>query len=98
MKDLKVLEIARHRNGVCGAPFHVVRFEDAGEESGAFVATVFEAADHCAVLHVGRLAGGTVEFGVNSWRGDRFEPALRRVIAEWEKALTARLEEPNPVG
>jgi len=30
MKIRHIIAIANHRNGICGAPFHVVLFEDGG--------------------------------------------------------------------
>ncbi len=45
---------------------------------------VFEQASHVAVLQLDKLALGNIAFGVNSWRGDRYEPALRNAIALME--------------
>ena len=81
--SIAVRDIAGHRNGVDGAPFHVVTFEyDGGTGRGVepFVATVFEGAGQVAVLSVGRVVEGDVGFGSNSWRGDLFEAALRTAI------------------
>ena len=66
-----------HRNGIGGAPFNVVLFDDGHTEK---VAIVFEQPGYCAVLDVTKLAAGDIAFGSNSWRGDRFEPALRDAI------------------
>jgi hypothetical protein len=70
--------IARHRNGICGAPFHVVLFRDPDE--GRMLGIVFDLAYHVAVFNIDKLALGNIAFGVNSWRGDRYEPQLRRAI------------------
>ncbi len=78
--NLTIIDIATHRNGISGAPFAVVLFEDRDEEGGRKVAVLFDAPDHCAVLDVGKLARGDIAFGSNSWRGDRFEPALRKAV------------------
>ena len=32
---LSIIEIAHHRNGICGAPFAVVLFEDGGRKGAA---------------------------------------------------------------
>lgn len=77
---LNVIDFAHHRNGIAGAPFAVVLFEDNGPEGGRKVAVLFEQEGHCAVLDVDRLAQGDVAFGSNSWRGDRFEQSLRKSI------------------
>jgi hypothetical protein len=76
-----IIKIARHRNGICGAPFHVVLFEDnPGPEGSRKVGIVFDESHHCAVLDVAKLAAGDIAFGSNSWRGDVYEPHLRNAI------------------
>lgn len=74
---MKTIDIAYHRNGIGGAPFHVILFED---DSGRKVGIVFDEPYHCAVLDVDKLAAGDIAFTSNSWRGDQFEPILRRAI------------------
>jgi hypothetical protein len=76
--DLIIDSIAYHRNGICGAPFHVVVFRDPDE--GRMLGVVFGQEYHVAVFNLDKLALGNVAFGVNSWRGDRYEPSLRRAI------------------
>ena len=70
--------IQHHRNGISGAPFHVLLFRD--PEEGRMLGVVFEQASHVAVFNLDKLALGNIAFGVNSWRGDRYEPHLRRTI------------------
>ena len=77
---IELLDHAYHRNGICGAPFNVLLFKDTGDENTVKVAIVFDAPYHCAVLDVAKLARGSIAFGVNSYRGDRFEPALRAAL------------------
>jgi hypothetical protein len=77
---IRVIATAYHRNGICGAPFHVVLFRDTGEENTQKVGILFEEPHHCAVLDVVKLAQGSIAFGVNSYRGDRFESALREAL------------------
>jgi hypothetical protein len=77
---LKIIAIAHHRNGISGAPFDVVLFEDAGPEGGRKVAILFKGDSFCAVLDLAKLAAGDIEFGSNSWRGDKFEQSLRKAI------------------
>ncbi len=79
---LTLIDVACHRNGVCGAPFTVTLFDD-GESRK--VAILFDDPYHCAVLDVAKLASGDIRFGSNSYRGDVYEPTLRRLI----KAQTA---------
>lgn len=76
--QLTIENIQHHRNGVCGAPFHVLIFRDPDE--GRMVGVVFEQACHVAVFNLDKLAAGDIAFCVNSWRGDRYEPHLRKAI------------------
>jgi hypothetical protein len=76
-----ITHIAHHRNGIDGAPFHVVLFEDnPGREASRKFAIVFDAAHHVAVLDIDKLAAGDIAFGSNSWRADVYEPHLRNAI------------------
>ncbi len=79
---LKIIDIAFHRNGICGAPFHVVLFDDRCNEGRRMMAIVFEEDGHCAVLDVARLHAGDIAFGSNSFRGDNYEPYVRLAIKE----------------
>lgn len=81
---LHIENIQRHRNGVCGAPFHVLIFCDPDE--GRMVGIVFDEEHYVAVFHLDKLAAGNIAFGNNSWRGDRYEPHLRMAIARWQEA------------
>jgi hypothetical protein len=76
-----IISIAHHRNGIDGAPFYVVLFEDnPGPEASRKVGIVFDAPHQCAVLDIDKLAAGDIAFGTNSWRGDVYEPHLRDAI------------------
>ncbi len=77
---LTIENIQYHRNGISGAPFHVILFRDPDE--GRMLGIVFDQAYHVAVFNLDKLAVGNIAFGVNSWRGDRYEPTLRRAILE----------------
>lgn len=77
---IRVIDTAYHRNGICGAPFNVVLFDDTGDEDTRKVGILFEEPYHCAVLDVAKLAQGSIAFGVNSYRGDVFEAALRNAL------------------
>ena len=78
--QLQIIAIDYHRNGIGGAPFNVLLFHDGESQK---VGIVFERPGYCAVLDVQKLAGGDIAFGLNSWRGDRFEPDLRKAINEY---------------
>lgn len=91
--DIKIMEIAHHRNGVAGAPFSVVKF--VCPENGPMVGIVFALDDdddfgwdgRCAVFQSDLLADGIIAFGQNSWRGDHYEIPLRKAI-EQERTIT----------
>lgn len=83
---LKIIDIASHRNGICGAPFHVVLFDDQGTEGSRKVAVLFDEPYHCAVFDVAKLAAGDIAFGSNSFRGDHYEPHLRAATADYPPA------------
>lgn len=83
---LRVIHVARHRNGVAGEPFEVILFAE--RDSARKVAILFEESGRCAVLDVGLLARGDIAFGSNSWRGDEYEPCLRRAILDIESPTT----------
>ena len=95
---LTQFHIASHRNGISGAPFHVVTFHY--REAGCthhMGATVFETPGHVAVLDLDATVAGNIAFGEgNSWRGDAFEDALRAAIAQWEASRTAEEGKPCP--
>jgi len=77
---LKIIDIAFHRNGISGAPFHVVLFDDRCNDGRRMMAIVFEADGQCAVLDVAKLAAGDIAFGSNSWRGAEYQWRLRKAI------------------
>jgi hypothetical protein len=92
---LTIIDIAHHRNGISGAPFEVALFEDHEPAAGSRkVAILFEGRYHCAVLDVAKLAQGDIAFGSNSWRGDHYEPDLRKAIAK--DRLAADIEGRQP--
>jgi len=77
---LTIIDTAHHRNGICGAPFAVVLFEDSGPEGSRKIGILFDEPYHCAVLDVAKLTAGDIAFLSNSWRGDHYEPHLRKAI------------------
>lgn len=87
-----IVQIDHHRNGVGGEPFYAILFQDAEKENGLMVATVYEESGYCSVLRVADLADSDrgVTFGVNSWRGDRYEPELRQAIEAYDKKIEER--------
>lgn len=82
---IDIKKVAYHRNGVSGAPFHVITFVDDGK---TMVGIVFDEPSHVAVFDQRLLGRGTIAFGENSWRGDRYEQALRRAIIQYNAGTT----------
>jgi len=78
---ITIENIQYHRNGISGAPFHVLLFRD--PDQGHMLGIVFEQAYHVAVFNLDKLAHGNIAFGINSWRGDHYEPFLRMAISGW---------------
>lgn len=84
----RITEIAHHRNGVDGAPFYVLRFkcnkDETTEHGNDFLGIVFEKSHHVAVISLAEISHVGVVFGLNSFRGDNFEPELRQAIKDFE--------------
>lgn len=85
---LKIKKIAHHRNGICGEPFDIVLFADKQyRPMRNMMAIIFETKTCVAVLDTDLLAGGVIEFGQNSWRGDTYEADLRAIIDQYYESL-----------
>ena len=87
MRIHRIIDIDFHRNGISGAPFHVILFDDKGSEASRKVGIVFDTPHHVAVLDVAKLAEGVITFGHNSWRGDVFELELRAAIPDRNRQI-----------
>lgn len=84
MKNLQIVNADFHRNGVGGMPFHVALVDDPNEGDTKLV-IMFEAEGHTAVLSLDKLIESEdISFGSNSYRGDRYEEALRDELWESE--------------
>jgi hypothetical protein len=73
-RNIRGFKATYHRNGICGEPFHLCRFQFAETPRAPLVemqAIVFDAPGHVAV---------TSALSTDRWRGDDFEPALREAI------------------
>lgn len=91
---MKVWEISYHRNGIGGAPFHVVLFNDPEASENLMVAIVFEEPNYVAVLDTKKTANGDIEFAQgNSWRGDYYEAELRKHIKDQYEAKLRKLKD-----
>lgn len=76
---LTVVDASWHRNGIGGAGFYAVLFDEA--EHGRMIASLFDEAGYCAVYKIDELSKGNIAFARgNSWRGDVYEEALRPLV------------------
>lgn len=90
----KVTGVDRHRNGEDGEPFDIVSFQYENPSTGdvhQMIGIVFDEPGHVAVFDATMLGEGKTSFGGNSWRGDRFEEALRAAVESHEKDLYGHL-------
>lgn len=85
--ELEIREIAHQRNGVEGEGFCVVVFDDDGPAASRKVAVVFDQPGCCAVLDLEKLGRGVITQKLNGWRGDRFEPHLRKAIKRHDRTV-----------
>lgn len=90
--NITLLHIDSYRDGTCGTPFHVVLFRDGATASGVKLGVVLDAPSHVAVLDPARLLDYDGAFGADGWRGDAYEPHLRRLVAEHEAAEAAAFD------
>lgn len=85
--SIRVDEVAFHRNGVSGEGFHALLFrEREGRHWRKFLASVFEGPGVLSVICLDLVAEHGVASFENAWRGDHYEPHLRKAIAEYEEA------------
>jgi hypothetical protein len=77
LTNLQIVNADYHRNGGAGMPFKVALVDDPNEGDTKLV-IMFEAEGHTAVLSLDKLLESEdISFGSNSFRGDRYEEALR---------------------
>lgn len=92
---MKILKSAYHRNGVGGRPFYVYLVEGEVGDSVPLGKTLVvrfcgntdegdKGTMDCAAFDMSLLRDDVIEFGVNSWRGDRVSCELDRVLAAKE--------------
>lgn len=79
---LSIISASFHRNGISGEGFYAVLFTDK-DVNGTMVAALFDEPGYCAVFNIEKLGEGNVEFGENSWRGDRYASELRPLLDEY---------------
>lgn len=83
---IRIEEIAYHRNGVGGNGFSVLKFTEGRDRK---LAIVFPGRGNVAVFDRALLADDAIAWTVNSWRGDRYEHALRDALKAADQMLNA---------
>lgn len=93
--NLTIKEVSFHRNGIGGVGFHAVHFVDHDQlgkrnKDAEMLGIVFDEPGYCSVIQLNQPQF-TVKFGVNSWRGDRYEPELRSAIKTMKSSGSIRV-------
>ena len=77
LKNLQIVDADSHRNGVAGVPFKVALVDDPNDGDTKLV-IMFPEQYYTAVLSLDKLINNEdIAFGSNSFRGDRYDDALR---------------------
>jgi hypothetical protein len=77
LKNLQIVDADSHRNGVAGIPFKVALVDDPNDGDTKLV-IMFPEQYYTAVLSLDKLINNEdIAFGSNSFRGDRYDDALR---------------------
>lgn len=77
LKNLQIIDAATHRNGVGGVPFKVALVDDPNDGDTKLV-IMFPEQYATAVLSLDKLISDEdIDFGSNSYRGDKYDDALR---------------------
>lgn len=80
LKNLQIVDMDHHRNGVSGMPFQVALVDDPNDGDTKLV-IMFQAEGHTAVLSLDQLIQNEdIKFGSNSYRGDHYEHVLRPLM------------------
>ena len=76
--NLQIVDAATHRNGVAGLPFKVALVDD--PSCGDTKLVIMFPEQYCtAVLSLDKLIQSEdIAFGTNSYRGDKYDDALRQ--------------------
>lgn len=73
---LQIIDADYHRNGVAGIGFHVALVDDPNDGDVKLV-IMFPGEGNTAVLSLDKLQSEDIKFGSNSYRGDKYDEALR---------------------
>lgn len=83
---LTLVQAEFHRNGCSGNGFQAILFDwDERGKIQRMLGVLFDEPGSCAVMRTEPLSKDDgVTFGENSYRGDNFEPALRKLVSRCE--------------
>lgn len=82
-----VLHLARHRNGMGGVPFHAALVEEVeGGQTRTLLVVRFPQHHEaegvlCAAFDLALLDARRIDYGDNSWRGERYAQVVDAAIA-----------------
>ena len=80
--NLKIIDASFHRNGIGGVGFYAIIFDD--KDEGRMVASLFDDPGYTAIYNIKMLGDNNIAFAQrNSWRGDKYEEALRPLLKAW---------------
>jgi len=108
MSDSRQFEIEsfeRHRNGICGYPFHVGLITDEDGSRKVFVhfeETEREVEEHgwqnprTAILDIDKLDDGVIDFGINSYRGDHYTDKIEAHIKSEDSVAMLKMKKADP--
>ena len=108
MSDSRQFEIEsfeRHRNGICGYPFHVGLITDEDGSRKVFVhfeETEREVEEHgcqnprTAILDIAKLEDGVIDFGINSYRGDHYTDKIEAHIKSEDSVAMLKMKKADP--
>jgi len=103
--DFAIVKHEHHRNGVSGYPFHVGIITDNDGTTKVFVHFEETEAEikaygwqnpRTAILDVGLLAKGVIEFGRNSHRGDHYSDKIEDHISHEDSESDKEFKERDP--
>lgn len=84
---LEIIDADFHRNGTAGIGFHVALVDDPNDSDVKLV-IMFPGEGHTAVLSLDKLLTEDIKFGSNSYRGDKYDEALRGEFFDEEESTS----------
>lgn len=94
---LEIIDADFHRNGVSGVAFQAALVDDPNDGDVKLV-IMFPTEGHTAVLSLDKLMAEDIKFGSNSYRGDKYEEALRGELFDEEEESASSSRPALPEG